>query len=148
MALIDGKGKLFGIINIIDFFAIILSVLFLIGAITYLRAVDTDTTQEQPQEIIYRNVTITVQLKHPEFVQHLHIDVGTTITNPSQVLIKNISTIQMDYGPEAYITFLAVGRLENEKVFYKDIPLYDGQTLVVDTQNSALSGTVTHWQLS
>ncbi len=148
MPLIDGKGKLLGILNIIDLFALLLVVLFLIGVIHYFRAVDTNTPQSQPQEISYRNATITVQLRYPEFAQHLHIDEETTITNLSYVLIKNISTNQTEHGPEAYITFLALGRLENETFFYKDIPLHDGQTLAVDTQNSALSGTVIHWQLS
>lgn len=156
MKLLDEKGRLFGLINIIDLFVLLLVVVIAAGGIWFISR--KDTTDTGPTETYF--VTIKCAGLDEEVADYIHIgdrlyysgsftDVAVTEVNiePAKIdVVRDDGTIAVATHPELkdiYVTVKVNSRPGDPMLWIGQLHANVGKELVLKTQYIEVPGVIT-----
>lgn len=143
MSLIDAKGKLFGMINVIDLFALLLFVLLIVGLYQC-------TSRAETKEPLLTTVHVPITLKLAEPAIETYVAVGDAETAGdiqfAQITDKkvqqNVQQENESVVSDVYLTILLTGYRREGRIFYRDNPLMIGQSFSMQTDKAVITGII------
>ncbi|NLX76625.1 MAG: DUF4330 domain-containing protein [Clostridiaceae bacterium] len=156
MKILDNKGRLFGIINIIDLFVLLLVAAVVAGGIWYFSR--KDTTEPVPTEVY--QVTIKCAGLDEKVADYLHVgdrlyysggftDVAITgvTVEPAKIdVVRDDGTITVSTHPELkdiYVTVKVTSKPDDPMLWIGQLHATVGKELVLKTQYVEVPGVIT-----